>query len=156
MAYVEKLGQQAFRADGSINTNGAAEYAAKLAAAEEAAIEAREKADAAEQLVQELRKAAQGSDERLARAIDGVIPRFQRLFASPEVKANPRLLKRNDWILPGYSLDMMTAAGGAVENSRRPKHWPKYAAISFVATMENRERKSVQRAYDRFHASRTN
>jgi hypothetical protein len=98
-------------------------------------------------------RAAQGSDERLARAIDEVLPKFARLFALSEVKANPKILMRHGCKLPDYSLDMITAAGGAVENSRRPKHWPKYAAISFVATAGNRERKSVQRAYDRFHAS---
>ncbi len=114
--------------------------------------ELQQQLEVADKEVHRHQAALQGSDAKLALAVDEEIPQFERLFSLAEVKANPRILLRNAWTHPDFSLDMISAAGGAVESRKPAEDWPKIAAISFVATRDHYVRDSVRRGYSRYHS----
>jgi hypothetical protein len=123
-----------------------AELSARVEAGEQALSVAKRELAAAE-------AAKAGQEARIAIAVNDVIPRFERLFSTPEIKQNPKLLL-GDWRHPDFTSEEIKAAREAYMGRTAKAKWPTLAARWFVALNMAYDIETVRRYHNR-HLSAT-
>jgi hypothetical protein len=93
-------------------------------------------------------EAKAGQEDKIAAAVNDAIPRFERLFSTPGIKQNPKLLL-GDWRHPDFNWDEIRAAREAYMGRAARRQWPTLAARWFVALTMNYDIATVRRYHNR-------
>jgi hypothetical protein len=98
-----------------------------------------------------LRLESLGEEEKIGAAVEDTIPRFEKLFALPEINQNPKRLK-DDWKHSDFTWDEMRAARVASESRKPKQQWPTTAARWFISLTTDRDIATVRSYHNRYLA----
>ena len=101
------------------------------------------------ELADKMAAAKEGQENKIGALVDDAIPRFERLFSTPEIKQNPRLL-RDNWRHPDFTWDEIRAAREAYMGRAAQAKWPTLAARWFVALSEKYDIATVRKYHNRY------